>query len=97
MKDFCIIAFDKQKKTMKLAFNMLLFSTICNSIYDCLKKKEMEKELLFGHSNVVVIRLHITANNMDEKQTQSVTKKKDSIFMATLKPFKKLGAVLRSR
>jgi len=57
----------------------------------------MEKELLFGHSNVVVIRLHITANNMDEKQTQSVTKKKDSIFMATLKPFKKLGAVLRSR
>jgi hypothetical protein len=85
---------------MKLAFNMLLFSTICNIIYDYLKKnrKEMVKELLFGQSNVEVIMLHITANNMDEKQTQSVTKKKDSTFMATLKPFKKLGAVLlRSR
>lgn len=43
MKDFCIIAFDKQKKTMKLAFNMLLFSTICNSIYDCLKKKKWKR------------------------------------------------------
>lgn len=32
---------------MKLAFNMLLFSTICNSIYDCLKKKRNGKGIAF--------------------------------------------------